>query len=66
MGRLGNMHLKDNKFSSKDGRVEIDGATNTISLKDPNLEVKTIIHPNEIANIEDYFKTGGAYNVDLS
>ena len=65
-GNIANLIIEQNRLLSGNRRIEIDGGNSTIALKDANLKIRTIIHPNDIPSIGDYFDTGGSYNADLS
>lgn len=65
-GNIAGLIIEQNKLLSKNRRIEIDGENNIIALKDENLNVRTIIHPNDIVSIDNYFDTGSNYNADLS
>jgi len=65
-GTIANLIIKDSKLKTPDQRLEIDGVTRSITLRDANNQIKTIIHPDNIPSIADYFNDTGAYSVDLS
>lgn len=65
-GTIANLIIKDGKLKTPDQRLEIDGISRSITLRDANNQIKTIIHPNNIPSIADYFNDTGAYSADLS
>lgn len=65
-GTIANLIIKDSKLKTPDQRLEIDGVTRSITLRDANNQIKTIIHPDNIPSIADYFNDTGAYSADLS
>lgn len=66
MGRIGGLIIENSRLLSKNHKVEIDGENGLIMLKDDSLTLRTIIHPNNIVSIDEYFASEGSYNVDLS
>ena len=66
--KLGGFSIRNNRFISKDEKIEIDGETGQIILRDPNSEdVRTIIRPVNLPTTPaSYFGSSSAQTASLS
>lgn len=66
--KLGGFSIRNNRFISKDEKIEIDGDTGQIILRDPNSEdVRTIIRPVNLPTTPaSYFGSSSAQTASLS